>query len=213
MKQIKARYWAGVCYPENMRPGWEDEVGDILQLPGSYCIHDKDHLANYKPKKDADDADRQRKKHVHFILAFGNTTTYSTALQTFLRLSADGKQCINKVEAVNNIRHMYDYLIHDTETCKKQGKYLYDKADRHDFNLFDIGAYEQVSAAEKTDMAQELADVIVDMNFTNFTKFYMYVKSNYDKTYFEVFKTYSGFFERLTRGNYQIKEEDQREEW
>ena len=40
-------------------------------------------------------------------------------------------------------------LIHDTDTCRKQGKELYPPENRITGNNFDIGAYEQVGIAEK----------------------------------------------------------------
>ena len=38
----KAKFWAGVVYPENMVEGWQEKIGDILQLPYCYILHDKD---------------------------------------------------------------------------------------------------------------------------------------------------------------------------
>ena len=35
----KARFWTGVLYPENMRPDWEEVIGDVLQNPYVYCKH------------------------------------------------------------------------------------------------------------------------------------------------------------------------------
>ena len=58
----KGRYFLAVLYPENMREGWKDEIGDLLGYPYAYCIHDKD-----KTKEG-----EQRKVHVHMILAFSS---------------------------------------------------------------------------------------------------------------------------------------------
>lgn len=190
----KARFWTGVLYQENMREDWETSIGDIVQLPYAYCKH----------TQDKDSKSEHRKDHVHLILSFPNTTTYKHAMSVFGLLSAEGKQALNKIEAVINIRNMYDYLIHDTETCRKQGKVLYPNEARITGNNFDIGAYEQLGTAEKNDMCRELCNAIVEQGFTNFADFYMYVVSTYeDSNYFEILKTYSGLFERLTRGNYQ----------
>lgn len=189
----KTKYWVGILYPENMIENWKDELGDLLQLPYAYCVHDKD-LDN-----DGDD----RKVHVHLILTFPNTTTYKHAFDVYSKLNAVGRVAINKIEAIINIRHMYDYLIHDTEDCRKKGKYLYDKSERITGNNFDIGSLEQMSAIEKDKMLIELANEITQMNFTNFADFYIFVISNYDDIYFQVVKGYSGFLERLTKGNYQ----------
>ena len=38
----KARFWVGVLYPENMREDWQENIGDIVQLPYAYCCHTQD---------------------------------------------------------------------------------------------------------------------------------------------------------------------------
>lgn len=188
-----ARYWVGVLYPENMVENWQEEIGDIVELPFAYCIHDKD----------MDDVEDERKVHVHLILAFPNTTTYNNAFSVFSKLNAEGRIACNYVEQVINIRQKYEYLIHNTETCKKKNKHMYDVKERITGNNFDIGSYEQISIAEKNRMINELAHIIVCERYSNFIDFYMFVESNYEEQYLEVLRGYSGFFERLTKGNYQ----------
>lgn len=196
----KARFWTGVLYPENMREDWEIAIGDIVQYPYAYCKH----------TQDKDTKSEHRKDHVHLILAFPNTTTYKHAMSVFSLLSAEGKKALNKVEAVIGIRNVYDYLIHDTEACRKQGKELYPTEERITGNNFDIGAYEQLSAADKHQMFLELSNAIRENGFTNYMDFYEFVADTYeDINYFEVFRTYSSHFERLTRGNYQRWERGQ----
>lgn len=189
----KSKYWVGVLYPENMIINWQSEIGDILELPYAYCIHDKDF----------DDVDDERKVHVHLMVVFPNTTTYKHAFSVFSKLNAEGRIAVNFIEQIINIRQKYEYLIHNTETCKKKGKHLYDKKERISGNNFDIGSFEQLSIVEKDKMLLELANEISQQGFTNFADFYMYVMSNYDDTYFQILKGYSGFLERLTKGNYQ----------
>lgn len=190
----KARFWVGILYPENMRKDWESDIGDIVQVPYAYCIHDKD----------LTEQGEQRKAHVHLILVFANTTTYNHALSVFQELNADGKSSVNEIKAVINIRSMYDYLIHNTETSRKKEKHLYSELERITGNNFDIGALEQLGITEKNDMCKELCNLIMEHGFCNFGDFYMYVINNYEDTnYFEILKNYSGFFERLTKSNYQ----------
>lgn len=198
----KARFWVGVLYPENMKEGWQDNIGDTLQYPYAYCQH----------TLDKDTKSENRKDHVHLIVAFPNTTTYKHALNAMSLLSAEGKKAINKCEAVIGIRNVYDYLIHDTEDCRKKGKELYEPSARITGNNFDIGAYEQLGAAEKNEMTKELCMVIMEEGFTNFGDFFLHVIENYeDSNYFEVVKNYSGLFERLTRANYQKLEQSRLE--
>lgn len=197
----KARFWTAVLYPENMKDGWEDSVGDILQHPYAYCKH----------YQDKDSKSEHRKDHIHFIVAFPNTTTYKHAMSVFDLLSAEGKKALNTCEAVIGIRNCYDYLIHDTETCRKQGKELYPAEARITGNNFDIGAYEQLGTAEKNEMFLEMGQAIREHGFTNYMDFYEFVVDTYeDMNYIEVMRCYSGHFERMTRGNYQRWEQEQR---
>lgn len=194
----KARYWWGVLYPENMVDQWQDQIGDILQVPYCYCMHDHD----------TDQKSEHRKDHIHLILAFPNTTTYKHAYSIFSLLSADGKSAINKCEAVIGIRRCYDYLIHDTDECRKKEKTLYPAAVRISGNNFDIGAYEQLGIAEKDEICKQIAQDIRTYCISNFLDLYEYVVDTYDDTnYFELLRTYSSFFERLTRGNFQRYEQ------
>lgn len=188
----KSKYWTGVLYPENMVSTWKEDIGEILQLPYCYCVHNKDNLVGDKKE--------ERKEHVHLMVAFPNTTTYNHALTVFRGL---GLNSCNKIESVINVKYLYDYLIHDTEDAKKKNKYQYDVSERICGNNFDIGAFEQLSSKEKDDIARELCSIIINQRFTNFVDFYCYVISNCDSAAFEVIKTHSGLFERLTKGNFQ----------
>lgn len=192
-KQEKARYWTAVLYPENMKPDWEDSVGDILQYPYAYCKHNLD----------KDSTSEHRKDHVHFILAFPNTTTYNHVMKVFNKLSAEGKSALNKVEVVGNIRNVYEYLIHNTEDSKKKGKYQYPPSCRITGNNFDIGNYEQLTTADKFRMSKEICDFICKENILNFADFYQCVMNNFGEEYFELIQVNSGFYSRLIDGNWQ----------
>lgn len=185
----KARYWLGVLYPENMIEDWDTKCGDILQVPFAYCVHDSDHNI------DGED----RKTHVHFVLVFANTTTYKHALSVFKLL---GENAINTCEAAVNIKHAYNYLIHDTETCRKLGKFQYPATSRIEGNNFDIGAYEQITQEEKNEMLREMLDFCVDHSLKDITSFYMIYPKITDPRYFDVFKTYGSLIERICKGNH-----------
>ena len=123
----KAKYWCAVLYPESMISTWKEDIGGLLEFPYAYCVHDKD----------VDSNGEIRKEHVHIMIAFTNTNTYNVALKLFSRLGV-----VHTCQAVMNVRNMYDYLIHDTEDCKKKHKYLYNSHERVSGNNFDIGNYD-----------------------------------------------------------------------
>lgn len=192
----KARYWVAIMYPENMIDDWKDEIATRLQVPFAYCVHDKDLEKDGSP----------RKEHVHILIAYpGGTTTQSNALKVFKTLEKQGQSAIpnDAIQQVFSIRNQYDYLIHDTDDCKKKKKHLYDKSERVTGNNFDIGCYEQLSMDEKDRMADEIADLVFEKDFCNFGDLYKFVRSNYDREYVHQLRVNSGFYERLTKSNYQ----------
>lgn len=190
MAQTKARYWCAVLYPENMIDDWEIKIGDLITFPYCYCIHNQD----------VDTEGEIRKTHVHIMIAYTNTVAQGPVMKLLEKLNAPGKNAFNAIQQVNNIRHMYNYLIHDTETCKKRKKHLYEKKERVSGNNFDIGDYEQVSIADKRRMLKEICDVILKKELTNLADVYIYVDENYDDAYFDVLATYSGMLARITKG-------------
>lgn len=188
-----AKFWTAITWLENMRPDWKVEADKIIQMPYAYCIHDKD------LDKDGD----ERKPHVHWEIAYKNTTTYNNILSIMLEFSiSPDKPCTNKVERVKDVRYMYDYLIHNTKDAQKKGKYLYPVSARVLGLNFDIGLYEQISVEDKRAIAIELSRSILSLRFTNYADFYNYVLNRYSAQYLDVVFSYSSHFERLCRGCY-----------
>lgn len=189
----KQRAWEAVCYPENMRGDWQEEIDGIIQLPYAYAIHD----ASVTSKGE------DRKVHVHILVVWPSPTTGRNALNVFLDLSAPGKKCCSTVQPVINVRHAYDYLIHDTDNARKKGKEQYPPEARICGNNFDIGDYEQVSTADRDRIFREYLEILLSGGYTNFVDF---IGAIYDKLddpgYLDVFRSYSSVFERVTRGNY-----------
>lgn len=188
-----ARYWWAVLYQENMRPDWREVIDDLLQLPYAYC----EHLA------DKDSKSEHRKDHVHIIVAKNNTTSYKHIMSVFNLLSAPGKRALNTCEACVDIRHCYDYLIHDTKSCEKQGKEKYDPSQRITGNNFDIGAYEQISQADKQNMLWELIGFIISEHITNLADFTVAAQQEFSKEYQQIIVGYNSTLERYTRAEYQ----------
>ena len=191
--ETKVKLWEGICYPENMLDDWQEEIDDILQVPFAYAIHDIDH----------DQKSKQRKTHVHIIVVWGGNTTRKAIINVLNRLSADGKRCCSSAEPVNNIRHAYDYLIHDTASCRKKGKELYPVEARIEGNNFDIGQLEQLSTKDKQDMLFELVGFIMVEKFETINDLYgCCVLKEFPEQYREIIVGYNSILERYCRGNY-----------
>ena len=190
----KGRYWCAILYPESMIPNWQDKIEELLEIPFAYCVHDKDF----------DEAEDERKLHTHIILAFANTTTKKHATNLLQRLALDGKSACAEIKSVINIRQKYEYLIHNTDKARKEGKFEYDKSERILCNNFDIGSYEQLDMARKNEIYIELSDLIRDRGIYNYMDFYNVARDFFDDgSYIEVARCYSGHFNKLCDANYQ----------
>lgn len=190
----KARYWTAVLYPESMIDDWDNKIADIIQFPVAYCIHDKD--------KDGHDGDR--KTHIHLVIAYSNTTTYKSVLSLVQELSPS---CMI-VKKVINIRYMFDYLIHDTDSCRKAGKHLYQKSERVLLNNFDIGAYEQRSLDDKRNDAKQLKRYIIKHRIENMLDLDIALDSDPDidsdqrELFEDAMLAYSGYISNILKGVY-----------
>lgn len=134
-KQVKARNWVGVLYPENMISHWQDRIYRKLQIPFEYIIHDRDQV------EIEEDVLEPRKVHVHLVGHWPGPTTYNNVLQCFNELSKTGFHCLNKVEPVRSLKYMHRYLTHETEDAKKQNKFLYPRSEIITGNNWDLGAF------------------------------------------------------------------------
>lgn len=212
MEYGKNRQWTAVLYNENMREDWQEEIGNLLQLPFAYCVHDKG-LQLEKGER--------RKVHTHVILVFPAPTTYKHAAEVFSSLNAEGKRSFNTIEPVYSARHMYDYLIHDTEDCRKKAKFAFDPAERITGNNYDIGSYEQVSQADKNEMFDKLTDMILAYEITNYADFIIRSRMDFPEEIElvrDVTRAWSGYFDRLIKGVYlrgsaEMQEKCRKSEW
>ena len=76
--RITAKYWVGVCYPENMLDNWQDVIAEKLEVAFCYCVHDKDHLSEYNKKRMKEHIfleEEERKTHVHTYISFLRSIT------------------------------------------------------------------------------------------------------------------------------------------
>ena len=199
----KARFWWAVLWCENMEEDWQSRIEEILQgLPYAYCIHDKDF--------DDGDPQESRKKHVHLLFAYGNSTTYKQALSIFKRL---GENAVNTCEPVFKVRYAYNYLIHDTKecakkrlqddaACRKHRKHLYDRSERIEGNDFDIGLFEQLSTAERHNYIKNMDETLISGNIYDYSVAAQVFGEADDPVIFDIFLGHSAHFERMCKGIY-----------
>lgn len=184
-----------------MNPSWEADIYDVLGgIPFAYAVHDKD----------IDSESQERKDHVHILMVFSAPTTQKHVYQLCDRLSKPGHHAFVNPQICASVRGSYDYLIHDTEGCRKKNKYLYPSEARILGNNFEIGLFEQISLEEKKQFRNMLAVYIIEYNFTNFRSFMVCGQREFKDQidlFMDVVASYSGYMMNLIRGNYQHAEE------
>ena len=111
--RILSTWWSGTCYHL-------EQLNAIITSPDIYCyayiLHDKDKQEN---------SDELKKPHYHFLVKFQQNQRGS-----WFKAFATDDMGLVFVQRCSIPKSAYDYLIHDTPTCKKQGKYLYDASER-----------------------------------------------------------------------------------
>ena len=122
--KILSRWWSGTCYHL-------EQLNAIITAQDirhyAYILHDKDKQENGEIKK----------PHYHFLVHFEHNQRGAW----FKAFSTDDMGLVF-FERCTIPKSAYDYLIHDTPACKKQGKHLYDPSER-------ISTVESLDPAEK----------------------------------------------------------------
>lgn len=191
------RKWMAILYPENMIPNWENVIDDILQIPLCYCVHDKDDHIDTKT------GEVIAKTHLHVFLVYPNTTTRRNIIKLCNKLSADGKVCCSTAEEIVNSQKAFDYLIHNTEKARKEGKYQYPPEKRICCNNFDIHFVAQEDEYEKNLKTMQLSEIILQKKITNYVDFLNYVINSYDESYFRLQSSKHNYFDTIIKGNYK----------
>lgn len=180
----KHKYFVAVLYPDSMVENWQEEIGYLLQKPYAYCIHNAD----------------SSKTHVHVMVAYRNNTTVNAVLKLYQRLQPSCVHC-----EPCDVEYMYNYIIHDTEDCRKKGKHLYSKEERILGNGFDICSYREISKSDKMNLLILFISIIREQGFNNFADFidYIMLKSDeFDIVDLETAIHNSGFIDRYCNARY-----------
>lgn len=142
MKNVKARYWACVGYPESLSTDWLEKLRETGLQAAISPLHDKD----------VNPTGEEKKEHYHIIFAYEGPTTYNNVkslCETF------NMTIPIKLESV---RGMYRYHLH----LDNPEKYQYDDRDRILLNGFDSNSVNELTKTEVNKIKKEILTFIVD---------------------------------------------------
>lgn len=141
-KNIKARYWATVGYPESLPIDWLEKLRETgLQIAIS-PLHDKD----------VNPTGEVKKEHYHFIFAYEGPTTYNN-----VKSLCDSFNMTIPIK-LESIRGMYRYHIH----IDNPEKYQYDDRDRILLNGFDSNSVNELTKTEVNKYKKDIINFIAD---------------------------------------------------
>ena len=134
-----ATWWSGTCYHV-------EQLNAIIKSNDvrtyAYILHDKDRQENSLELK---------KPHYHFLVQLQRNQRGA-----WFKSFATDDMGLVFAQPCYIPKGAYDYLIHDTPTARKQGKYLYDPTER-------ISTIDSLEPDDKTDENAELYADLVDL--------------------------------------------------
>lgn len=142
MKNVKARYWATVGYPESLPIDYLEKLRETgLQIAIS-PLHDKDLNPTGEIKKE----------HYHLIFAYEGPTTYNNvkSLCESFNMTIPIK--------LESVRGMYRYHLH----LDNSEKFQYDDRDRILINGFDSSLVNELTKTEVNKYKKEILAFIED---------------------------------------------------
>jgi len=111
--KTRSTWWSGNCYHKEQLTGIIHSV-DVRAY--AYILHDKCKKEN---------SDELKKPHYHFLVQLEETQRGSW----FKQFSSEDMGIVF-IEPTRSPENAFNYLIHDTDKCRKEKAYLYDPSER-----------------------------------------------------------------------------------
>lgn len=184
-----------ILYPDNMISGWERFIDKMIEVPCCWILHNQDPCD----------------PHIHIIIQWANNVQLSYYLKYLnQKLAREGinpvtgfKYCPAKlIKAVKYPEHAYEYLIHNTDKAKSEGKYQYSPLERHCCNGFDIHFVKQLDKSKKYRISKEISDHIMNYKIMDIGQLYKWIVGK-TEDYYLYYESHSGYFERLCASNWK----------
>jgi hypothetical protein len=136
--KIMATWWSGTCYHLEQLNAI---IGSTDIKAYAHILHDKDKDENSEPKK----------PHYHFLVQL-----YRNQRGSWFKQFNTDDMGIVFVQACYHPKSAFDYLIHNTATAKKQGKYLYPESER-------TSTIDDLTSTDQIDENKELYDDLISL--------------------------------------------------
>lgn len=110
------RVWTGICYPDSVPDGWQDELSEMHMKIWVSPPHDSDKWTKADERKNPKHvAGTLKKEHRHYIAEYETPVDMATFVNDFAFLNGS-----SYVKAVRSLRSMVRYLAHLDDPDKAQ---------------------------------------------------------------------------------------------
>lgn len=170
--KAKARNFAFILYPESVPDNWLEKLSD-LKIPMAISpLHDKDQREIIDPFSLSDEETEllkvgklYKKAHWHVMYCAPNPVTVDGVRNKVKRCLGDNS--ISHIEIVDSVEGYYKYLTHESSDAIKKKKIKYDSKDIVKISNFDIDRYITIDDAQKKELFNDIAKVIMKNKLEN----------------------------------------------
>jgi hypothetical protein len=121
-----------------------------------------------------------KKAHWHVIALYKEPMRKGEIFRTFARAleGPNGPEAVNTIVEVNFIEGMYNYLTHNTDKARADGKAQYDPKDILTFNGFEELYEQKLLEDGKKPVGQAVSDLILRVGFPSVNDMIFYVEQH-----------------------------------
>lgn len=121
-----------------------------------------------------------KKAHWHVIALYKEPMRKGEIFRTFARAleGPNGPEAVNTIVEVNFIEGMYNYLTHNTDKARADGKAQYDPKDILTFNGFEELYEQKLLEDGKKPVGQAVSDLILRVGFPSVNDMVFYVEQH-----------------------------------
>lgn len=121
-----------------------------------------------------------KKAHWHVIALYKEPMRKGEIFRTFARAleGPNGPEAVNTIVEVNFLEGMYNYLTHNTDKARADGKAQYDPKDILTFNGFEELYEQKLLEVGKKPVGQAVSDLILRVGFPSVNDMIFYVEQH-----------------------------------
>lgn len=188
-----------MLYPDSAPADWRSRLENTGVAIAVSPFHNRDiDRGKTEPKK----------AHWHVMALYEAPVLKSSAFLTFARAleGPNGPEAVKKILDIKSLNGLYDYLTHDTDKARADGKAKYDPKDILLFNGFEELYEQKLNEGKLVPVKDAVIDLILDKRFMSVTEMLLYVRDNEDElpiTYQEVkdhMRQWSYTWDRICNG-------------